>query len=111
MKNIKLIKDLELGLSDAEDSAVTVDRLLDAPARLVVELKLGRNAVLKRHKADVPITVLCLAGSGQFNAGEELEDSQELKTGTFITLEAGVYHEVTAAEGLHLIVSKFRSDN
>ena len=70
-------------------------------------MRLQNGAVLSRHKADVPITVLCLSGNGIFTAGTDLEDSQDLRAGTLITLEAGIEHEVTAAPSLHFIITRF----
>ncbi|MEO6656349.1 MAG: hypothetical protein ABIO36_09740, partial [Pyrinomonadaceae bacterium] len=84
-----------------------VNELLKGAFRRIVEVRLKNGAVLSRHKADVPITVVCLSGSGIFTAGKDLEDSQELRAGTLITLEAGIEHEVTAAPSLHIIVTQF----
>lgn len=109
MEQIKLIKSLILTGSSEMDADMEVNRLLDAPFRLIVEIFLKNNAVLKRHSADVPITVLCLSGRGIFSAGNDLEDSQEMIAGTLITLEAGVEHELTADSEIHILVTKFKA--
>ena len=109
MEQIKLIKNLDLAGSSEMAADMEVNRLLDAPFRLVVEICLKNNAVLKRHSADVPITVLCLSGSGIFSAGNDLEDSQEMIAGTLITLEANVDHELIADPEIHILVTKFKA--
>ncbi len=107
MNHIELIKDLDLKESTDLQNDKEVSELYRGAFRRIVEVRLQNGAVLSRHKADVPITVLCLSGSGKFTAGTDLEDSQELRAGTLITLEAGVEHEVSADPSLHFIVTKF----
>jgi len=107
MKHIELIRHLDLNTNAGPEKDKQVDQLFQGAFRRIVEVRLQNGAVLSRHKADVPITVLCLSGSGTFTAGADLEDSQELRAGTLITLEAGIEHEVTAAPALHIIVTKF----
>lgn len=84
-----------------------VNQLYKGPFRQIVEVLLRNGAVLARHKADVPITVYCVSGTGTFRAGSDLAESVELQAGTLLTLEAGVEHEVIADRDIHLIVSKF----
>lgn len=74
----------------------------------MVEVTLNDHDILSKHKANEPISVLCLAGSGFFTAGPDLSDRQKLEVGTLITLDAGVEHEVTADEHLRLLVTKFK---
>lgn len=107
MNHIELIKDIDLKEPTDLQTDKVVSELYRGAFRRIVEVRLQNGAVLSRHKADVPITVLCLSGSGIFTAGTDLEDSQDLRAGTLITLEAGVEHEVTAAPSLHIIVTKF----
>lgn len=107
MKHVQLIKELDLNAASGLQSDKEVSEIFRGPFRRVVEVRLQNGAVLSRHKADVPITVLCLSGSGTFTAGTDLEDSQELRAGTLLTLEAGIEHEVIAAPSLHVIVTKF----
>ena len=108
MKHIKLIKEFSAGALDDSENDEQVKELFNDAFRRIVDVQLRNNAVLTRHKADVPITVLCLSGNGIFSAGKDLEDSQDMRVGTFITLEAGVEHEVIADPELHLVVSKFK---
>ncbi len=107
MKHIVLIKELHQGSLELVPDDKVVSEIYRGPFRRIVEVHLQNGAVLSRHKADVPITVLCLSGSGIFTAGEDLEDSQDLRFGTLITLEAGIEHEVTADPSLHFIITRF----
>ncbi|NNE97463.1 MAG: hypothetical protein HKN25_00445 [Pyrinomonadaceae bacterium] len=110
MQNIEFIGTLELG---GEISAVenkNARQLFNGVRRQIMEVTLSGEAVLPKHKAAEPITVLCLAGKGVFLAGEELQEEQILETGTLITLEANVPHEVIAKPGLRILVTKFKQD-
>lgn len=86
MKHIKLIKEFSAGALDDSENDEQVKELFNDAFRRIVDVQLRNNAVLTRHKADVPITVLCLSGNGIFSAGKDLEDSQDMRVGTFITL-------------------------
>ena len=110
MKNILHIRNFADETLPASDSHKSVTQLFDGPFRKIVEVRLKNNAVLSKHKADVPINVFCVSGRGIFRAGTDLEDSQDLTAGTLITLEAGIEHEVIADPELVLIVSKFKSE-
>ncbi|CAN5446520.1 hypothetical protein BH18ACI1_BH18ACI1_24740 [soil metagenome] len=57
----------------------------------------------------MPIAVFCLAGSGTFRAGKDLEDEQKLEAGTLLTLEAEVEHEVVAEPEIHFLLTKFEA--
>ena len=107
MNNIQLIKEFQEADDPAEDKKLT--ELYNGPFRRIVEVRLNNSAVLSRHNAAEPITVFCISGTGTFFAGEELHESIAMQTGTLITLEPGVVHEVRAEPALHLIVSKFKS--
>ena len=107
MKYITLIRDPKTSAQPVKDKEV--NELLNAPFRRIVEVRLQNGEVLSRHKANEPITVHCISGQGLFNAGPDLDESQELREGTLITLEAGIEHEVVAQPSLHLIVTKFKS--
>ena len=107
MKHIELIKEFDLKAEAAFEKDKQANELFSGSFRRIIEVRLQNGAVLSRHKADVPITVFCLAGSGIFTAGKDLEDSQTLSAGTLVTLEAGIEHEVTATPAIHIIVTKF----
>lgn len=108
MKHIKLLGELGADADWEHLSDKVVNQLFDGAFRRIVEVRLRNNAVLSRHHAAVPITVYCISGNGIFSAGVSLEDSQDLRPGTLITLEAGVEHEVIADPDLHILVSKFK---
>ena len=108
MKNLICLKDFELGNVSAGEKSKDVNEIFNGDRRRMVEVTLRNHGVLSKHKADEPITVLCLGGSGQFLAGPDLEESQVLRPGTLLTLEAEVYHEVIAEPELHILVTKFR---
>ena len=109
MNNIQLIKDIEVGTLSEMAKDVEVSELFNGDHRRIVEVRLRHGAVLAKHKAMEPITVQCLSGTGIFTAGPNLEEKQELKPGTLLTLEAEVEHEVTAVSELHILVSKFKT--
>jgi quercetin dioxygenase-like cupin family protein len=107
MAFIQLIRDPKVDNSDGEEKDIAVQQLFSGPFRRLVEVRLRNGAVLSRHRADVPITVQCLSGTGTFSAGSELEESTALQMGSIVTLEAGIEHEVKADPHLHILVSKF----
>lgn len=104
MKNIVLIKEIDLGPAAFEKDK-EVNKLFDGPYRTLIEVRLQNGAILSRHKAAEPITVLCLSGKGIFRTGN---DSQGLQAGILITLEGGVEHEVVAEPALHILVTKIK---
>jgi quercetin dioxygenase-like cupin family protein len=108
MKNIEVIQDLSVDTADEWVKDISVQEIFNGPFRRIVEVRLRNRSVLKRHKADVQITVQCLSGTGSFYAGSELDESVALHPGTLITLKAGVEHEVRANPQLHILVSKFK---
>ena len=107
MKNMIWIKDLELGNGVGAGRSKEVTELFKGARRRMVEVVLRDNAVLKKHRAAGPISVLCLGGNGRFLAGTDLEETQILKPGTLLTLEAEVEHEVVAEPEVHILVTKF----
>jgi len=108
MKHIELLGELGADAVGEQGKDKSVEQLYDGAFRRIVAVRLRSGAVLSRHHADVPITVYCVSGNGKFNAGANLEDSQDLQAGTLITLEAGVEHEVIAEPEIHILVTKFK---
>lgn len=109
MNIIELVKEFELSGDAAFEKDKEVNQLFDGTFRKILEVRLQNGAILSRHKANEPITVLCLSGNGVFRAGKDLEDSQDLRAGTLITLEGGIEHEVVANPSLHIVVTKFKN--
>ncbi len=108
MKNMIWVNDLELGNVSGGEKSKDVKEIFNGDRRRMVEVTLRNNDVLSKHKAAEPITVLCLGGSGRFLAGADLEESQILKPGTLLTVEAEVFHEVIAEPDIHILVTKFK---
>jgi quercetin dioxygenase-like cupin family protein len=108
MKKIEIIKNLELGAISRSEKTREVKEIFKGTRRHLIEVTLRSNEILAKHKAAEPITVLCLAGSGTFRAGSDLEEEEKLEAGTLLTLEAGVEHEVSAEPELCLLITKFK---
>jgi quercetin dioxygenase-like cupin family protein len=109
MNNFEAIIDLaEPG--SAEDSDKVVTKLFEGERRRLLSIRLRNGAILPKHKAPEPITVLCLDGEGTFYAGDELEESQKMKRGTLVTLAANVEHEARAENELHVLVTRFSAN-
>ncbi len=110
MKNIQLIENFDLSSEIQAEKDIQVRELFNGFRRRLVEVKLVKNGILKKHKAAEPITVFCLSGKGVFLSGKNLEEKQPLKSGTLITLEAEIEHEVIAEPEIHLLVTKFKEN-
>ncbi len=108
MKTIELLEKFELGGQTNFTKDKEVREIYNGVRRRMVEVKLRENAVLTKHQASEPISVLCLAGKGIFTAGANLEDKLDLSAGVLLTLEGGIPHEVTAEPEIHLLVTKFK---
>jgi len=107
MTHIQLLANFIFGQEPSSATSKEANVLLSRDGQKVFDVKLSNSEKLARHTASSPITVLCLAGSGVFRAGEELEDEQPLRVGTLIALDAGIAHEVSAEPALHILVTKF----
>lgn len=110
MKKIELIKNLELCEISRSEKNKEIKEIFSGTRRHLIEVTLRSNEILAKHKAAEPITVLCLAGTGVFRAGRNLEEEQKLQAGTLLTLEADVEHEVVAEPELHLLLTKFQAN-
>lgn len=110
MKNIELIKEFDFSGEIEAKKDIEVKELFGGLNRRIIEVKLINGSVLAKHKAAEPITVFCLDGKGVFLAGKDLQEKQNLKAGTLITLEAGILHEVIAEPEIHFLITKFKAD-
>ncbi len=110
MKDIQFVKTFVLNAGFKAEKEKDVKEIFNGLRRRIVELKLQNGAILSKHKAVEPITVLCLMGNGLFRAGASLEEEQKLETGTLITLEGVIEHKVIAKPELHLLVTKFKEN-
>lgn len=111
MQNITHVKDLEIGTVSGGEKSKDVKEIFSSGRRQMIEITLRDNAVLSKHKAGEPISVLCLGGNGRFLAGRDLEETQILQPGTLVTLEANIEHEVIAEPELHILLTKFKQSD
>jgi quercetin dioxygenase-like cupin family protein len=110
MKYITLIEKFELSGEVSSEKDIEARQLYKGKRRQIMEIKLHNKAVLSKHKASEPITVLCLAGKGKFRAGVDLQEQIDLEAGTLLTLDAKILHEAIAEPELQLLVTKFMQD-
>lgn len=87
---------------------LSVQKLVDDEIRTVLVISLKNGAVLSKHKAAEPITVLCFRGKANFRAGEGLSEASELVEGTLIAVDPNIEHEVTAQPEAQILVTKFK---
>jgi len=88
-----------------------VTNILDDENCRMISIGLWNKAVLSRHRAPEPISVLCLSGSGVFTAGAELDEHQPLQPGTIITLDAGIDHELAATPDILILVTRYKNSH
>ena len=110
MKNIEFIANLDLDAPSGMDKDLVAKEIYNGPMRRLIDIRLQNKAVLPRHKAAEPITVLCIAGKGTFRAGPELDEAQEMTPGTLIGLESGVEHDLVAEPAIHILVTRFKAN-
>lgn len=109
--NTQLIRNSEVALSEEPQKAdrkKTVKTVLEDDVHKVVSIELAEGEVLSRHSSVLPISVLCLKGTGAFLAGDHLEESATLCPGVLLALGANVIHEVRAGSGLHFLLTQFK---
>ncbi len=94
------------GIEEGKD--LSVQKLVDDDIRTILSISLKNGAILSKHKATEPITVLCFRGKATFRAGEGLSETSELVEGTLIALEPNIEHEVTAHPDAQILVTKFK---
>ena len=107
MKNIELIENVAWGEFPRSEKPKEVKEIFSGARRRLLEITLRDKAMLAKHRAVEPITILCLAGHGTLRAGNDLEDEAKLEAGTLLTLDAAVEHEVVAEPELRLLVTRF----
>ncbi len=110
MNNIKLLGRVEPLASETNSDRI-VQKLVDDETKTVLAITLKNGAILSKHKADEPITVLCFSGKGEFRAGDTMSESEMLESGTLIAVDANIEHEVRALPNTQIIVTKFKNSN
>ncbi|MBZ0199720.1 MAG: hypothetical protein K8H86_07630 [Ignavibacteriaceae bacterium] len=89
-----------------------VKLLFEDELRKIAQLTLRNGMKLASHSVAEPITIQCIAGSGELIVGEgEDSKSVELNPGTFITIEANVPHDVIAKPSISILLIKFMNKN
>ncbi len=84
--------------------------LFDGARRKIMQITLRQNAVMKAHKAAEPITIQCVAGTGEL-IDLFKNEIYKLSQGILITVEPEVVHEVRALPEVSILLTKFRNDN
>lgn len=110
MKDITETIQLSFGGPISDNGDKHVKQLFTGTRRKIIEIRLKNGATVPRHRAKEPITVLCLSGTGIFRAGTLLDDEQRLTSGTLVTLEPDVDHEVVADPEVQILITKFTDD-
>lgn len=82
-----------------------IDRLFTGPRRTLVQITLRQGAALSAHKAAVPITIHCVAGSGTLTAAGG--PTASLTPGVLVTLAPEVVHEVVATPAVSILLTQF----
>jgi quercetin dioxygenase-like cupin family protein len=95
---------LQSALEPGPDKQVV--SLFTGPRRTLVQITLRNGATLAAHKAPVPITIHCVAGSGTLTLKDE-GTAVPLKPGVLVTLEPGVVHEIVAAPSVSVLLTQF----
>lgn len=80
--------------------------LFTGPGRTLVQITLRNGATLAAHKAPVPITIHCVAGSGTLTLPGQ-GPAVSLKPGVLVTIEPGVVHEIVASPSVSILLTQF----
>jgi quercetin dioxygenase-like cupin family protein len=103
-KNPMTILPLQTDIEPGTDKEVV--SLFTGPRRTLVQITLRNGAKLEAHKAAVPITIHCVAGSGTLTVSGQ-GPAVPLKPGVLVTLEPGVVHEIVAAPSVSILLTQF----
>ena len=107
MKGLITAKRIPTGEAKPADLSLTMTEILENDDCRILAVRMWDGAVLKRHHANFPITVLCVSGSGVFKAGRDLEEQRLLEPGVLISLPASIEHEVAPTPELMILVTKY----
>jgi quercetin dioxygenase-like cupin family protein len=89
-----------------------VNLLFEGKRRKIAQLTLRSGKNLESHSVEEPITIQCVAGNGEIIIldGDKTE-SIELKSGTFITIESNVLHDVIAKPFVSILLIRFLDED
>ena len=83
--------------------------LFDGVQRKIMQITLRRNSIMKAHQAAEPITIHCVAGTGEL-LDVSNNEIHELFQGVLITVEPEIVHEVRGLPEVSILLSKFKKD-
>ena len=100
------VLEIQTEIGEGKDKETKV--LFEGERRKIAQLTLRNEMSLKSHSAEEPITVQCVAGSGELIIGEG-ENSKliKLQPGVFITIEANVLHDVIGKPSVSIVLIRF----
>jgi quercetin dioxygenase-like cupin family protein len=102
-ENPMTVLPLQTGIEPGTDKQVV--SLFTGPGRKLVQIVLRNGATLEAHKAPVPITIHCVAGTGTLTVSGQ--PAVALKPGVLVTLEPGVVHEILAVPSVSVLLTQF----
>lgn len=108
LKNIHLLEKFELNSEITTDKPFEITEIFNGERRRILKISLTDGEILKKHKADEPITIFCLAGKGVFKAGASLEEEIEIEAGTLLTLAPKIMHEIIGTPAVSILLTKFK---
>ena len=100
---------LDLKIEIGEGRDIESHSLFDGAHRKIMQITLRQNAVMKAHKAVEPITIQCVAGTGEL-LDVSSNEIYKLSPGVLITVEPEVVHEVRSLPEVSILLSKFRAE-
>ncbi|MEZ5345520.1 MAG: hypothetical protein R2681_08200 [Pyrinomonadaceae bacterium] len=105
---LNIIGALDFSASSDREEKPGTKILFNGERRQIIEISLQGSGVLKEHRVGDPITVLCIAGRGTFQAGDDLSEMAALEPGILLTLEPNILHEVRAETYLKFLLTRFK---
>ena len=104
------VLDIQTKIGEGKNKETKV--LFEGERRKIAQLTLRNEMSLKSHSAEEPITVQCVAGSGELIIGEgENSELIKLQPGVFITIESNVLHDVIAKPFVSIVLIRFLEEN
>ncbi|HRN26740.1 MAG: hypothetical protein IT276_01030 [Ignavibacteriaceae bacterium] len=100
------VLDIQTEIGEGKDKEAKV--LFDGERRKIAQLTLRNEMSLKPHSVEEPITVQCVAGSGDLIIGEgENSELIKLQPGVFVTIDANVLHDIIGKPSVSIVLIRF----
>lgn len=100
------VLDIQTEIGEGKDKEAKV--LFDGERRKIAQLTLRNEMSLKPHSVEEPITVQCVAGSGDLIIGEgENSELIKLQPGVFVTIDANVLHDSIGKPSVSIVLIRF----